>query len=191
MGLGKTVELLGCILANPMSEVKEEAGCQQGPEAEAAAPPGPCVCGSDSVPSGKTLWLQCDACESWFHASCLGIRRPPPGAPTLLNIATLFTCAPACIPTSPLRVLLLHPCVSSCPIQSRRHGSAPVACASAAPPPTQRKPRRRSSSAQRPSCTSGRLRSDATLLKGPSRSAAWVLTGDCACMRRSCTGSCV
>lgn len=77
MGLGKTVELLGCILANPLPEAAQPAEVERDPEA--VAPPGPCVCGSQEVPRGRVLWLQCDGCASWFHAACLGIRRAPPG----------------------------------------------------------------------------------------------------------------
>lgn len=32
-----------------------------------------------SHPTAAGLWLQCDACDAWMHAACVGLKRAPPG----------------------------------------------------------------------------------------------------------------
>ena len=42
-----------------------------------------CICGGTEEESGGAggLWLQCDTCDAWLHASCCGFSRPPRGLP--------------------------------------------------------------------------------------------------------------
>lgn len=39
-----------------------------------------CVCGATEEEGYAGLWLQCDECDTWLHAACVGLRRAPPGA---------------------------------------------------------------------------------------------------------------
>ncbi|KAK9793457.1 hypothetical protein WJX73_010752 [Symbiochloris irregularis] len=83
MGLGKTVELLACLLANPFpgpalpESLKQVPARRKGERIE-------CVCGAIDEHSGThaaqpgELWLQCDACEAWLHGGCVGHARQAP-----------------------------------------------------------------------------------------------------------------
>eukprot|EP00850_Spirogloea_muscicola_P023159 SM000333S12561 [mRNA] locus=s333:34643:42565:- [translate_table: standard] len=88
MGLGKTVELLACVLANP--------GPPAPPSTAAASPSArvatalaarraervDCPCGvveDDGAYSGT--WVQCDLCDVWQHAKCVGYRAPKKSRP--------------------------------------------------------------------------------------------------------------
>lgn len=79
MGLGKTVELLACIFSHrkPSSEdgyksvddspdISSQIKRQKRERVE-------CVCGAASESSKyKGLWVQCDLCDAWQHADCVG-----------------------------------------------------------------------------------------------------------------------
>ena len=82
MGLGKTVELLACIFAHRKSA--SECGIFANTEVQF---PGhqtinlkrlkrervECICGAVSESRKyKGLWVQCDICDSWQHADCVG-----------------------------------------------------------------------------------------------------------------------
>ena len=56
------------------------------------------VCGMPNctLPSGKSVWIQCDECERWLHCVCLGGNVSTDGA---------FTC-PLCPSSSPAWYLL-------------------------------------------------------------------------------------
>ncbi|XP_072974603.1 uncharacterized protein [Typha angustifolia] len=78
MGLGKTVELLACIFAHQKTsseevilsdgsdEIGEKIKIQKLERVE-------CICGAASESSKyKGLWVQCDLCDAWQHAECVG-----------------------------------------------------------------------------------------------------------------------
>lgn len=82
MGLGKTVELLSCVFAHRMSS-SEAFGL---PHSEMQADGQKrsnlrrlkrerveCICGAftESI-KYKGLWVQCDVCDAWQHANCVG-----------------------------------------------------------------------------------------------------------------------
>ncbi|KAF6143028.1 hypothetical protein GIB67_041096, partial [Kingdonia uniflora] len=82
MGLGKTVELLACIFAH--SKPKPEGsltfdkkaqvtGVQRNSMKRLKLERVECVCGAvtESV-KYKGLWVQCDSCDAWQHADCVG-----------------------------------------------------------------------------------------------------------------------
>ncbi|XP_039834097.1 E3 ubiquitin-protein ligase SHPRH-like isoform X4 [Panicum virgatum] len=77
MGLGKTVELLACIFAHSrpssiglsISQNKTEMAQIKRQKVERVE----CVCGAASESSAyKGLWVQCDICDAWQHADCVG-----------------------------------------------------------------------------------------------------------------------
>ncbi|KAK8918861.1 hypothetical protein KSP39_PZI021648 [Platanthera zijinensis] len=78
MGLGKTVELLACIFANSKQSGEEcitdndfeDIRCQiRRPKRERVE----CICGSATESlKFKGLWVQCDICDAWQHADCVG-----------------------------------------------------------------------------------------------------------------------
>lgn len=82
MGLGKTVELLACIFAHQKSA--SEGGILTVDEFQATDDSKinikrlkrervECVCGSVSESHRyKGLWVQCDICDAWQHAECVG-----------------------------------------------------------------------------------------------------------------------
>ncbi|XP_008782680.2 E3 ubiquitin-protein ligase SHPRH isoform X1 [Phoenix dactylifera] len=79
MGLGKTVELLACIFSHPKpslgegfkslddsQDISSQIKRQKRERVE-------CVCGAASESSKyKGLWVQCDLCDAWQHADCVG-----------------------------------------------------------------------------------------------------------------------
>eukprot|EP00850_Spirogloea_muscicola_P012812 SM000084S23148 [mRNA] locus=s84:552074:559947:+ [translate_table: standard] len=81
MGLGKTVELLACVLANPAPPAPPSATAAS-PSARVAAALTTrrtervdCPCGAvtdDGAYHGT--WVQCDLCDVWQHAKCVGYR---------------------------------------------------------------------------------------------------------------------
>ncbi|KAL6657357.1 hypothetical protein ACP70R_005137 [Stipagrostis hirtigluma subsp. patula] len=77
MGLGKTVELLACIFAHrrpfavdfPISQNKTDTDRIKRQKVERVE----CICGAASESSAyKGLWVQCDICDAWQHADCVG-----------------------------------------------------------------------------------------------------------------------
>lgn len=82
MGMGKTVELLACILAHRKS--LPEQGCCPGGKSDNTETEKTrlkrlkrerveCVCGALSESyKYEGLWVQCDVCDAWQHADCVG-----------------------------------------------------------------------------------------------------------------------
>jgi len=79
MGLGKTVELLACIFTHrrlslqdgvipeeDIQDIKSQLNKRRQERVE-------CICGAASEnPRYKGLWVQCDVCDAWQHADCVG-----------------------------------------------------------------------------------------------------------------------
>lgn len=82
MGLGKTVELLACILANrvskeSMSKAMDKAKQVQETLSFYKRDRIECSCGAtqeDDFYQGS--WVQCDHCDAWQHALCVGYATP-------------------------------------------------------------------------------------------------------------------
>ncbi|CAK9136717.1 unnamed protein product [Ilex paraguariensis] len=82
MGLGKTVELLACIFAHRKSAAEfvniadnllEVAGEHKNSLKRLKRERVECICGAVSESSKyKGLWVQCDICDAWQHADCVG-----------------------------------------------------------------------------------------------------------------------
>ncbi|KAG8079306.1 hypothetical protein GUJ93_ZPchr0007g5579 [Zizania palustris] len=77
MGLGKTVELLACIFAHRRpfssdcsvpSNIKGTYQIKRKKRERVE-----CICGAASVTSAyQGIWIQCDICDAWQHATCVG-----------------------------------------------------------------------------------------------------------------------
>ncbi|KAH0704372.1 E3 ubiquitin-protein ligase SHPRH isoform X1 [Solanum tuberosum] len=81
MGLGKTVELLACIFTHQVASsficnFTGEFLCDEGQKnslKRLKRERVECICGSVSESIRyKGLWVQCDACDAWQHADCVG-----------------------------------------------------------------------------------------------------------------------
>lgn len=82
MGLGKTVELLACIFAHRKSASEDgifiytesEVPCHQKPNLKRLKRERvECICGAvNESRKYKGLWVQCDICDAWQHADCVG-----------------------------------------------------------------------------------------------------------------------
>lgn len=81
MGLGKTVELLACIFTHQVesSSIGNSSGeflCEEGQKnslKRLKRERVECICGSVSESIRyKGLWVQCDVCDAWQHADCVG-----------------------------------------------------------------------------------------------------------------------
>jgi len=76
MGLGKTVETAALLLAaKPPPAATAAARTVRVPRPRAERTE--CVCGATTeagAPPG-TVWVQCDECDAWCHAACVGITR--------------------------------------------------------------------------------------------------------------------
>ncbi|KAL3834738.1 hypothetical protein ACJIZ3_009474 [Penstemon smallii] len=81
MGLGKTVELLSCICAHrmPSSEVAASYKVMQAEKSQNSSLKRlkrervECICGAVTESyKYKGLWVQCDSCDAWQHADCVG-----------------------------------------------------------------------------------------------------------------------
>ncbi|XP_043698641.1 E3 ubiquitin-protein ligase SHPRH-like [Telopea speciosissima] len=82
MGLGKTVELLACIFAHRKSSSEggvvlenemQVTGEQRNNLKRLKRERVECVCGAVSESAKyKGLWVQCDVCDAWQHANCVG-----------------------------------------------------------------------------------------------------------------------
>lgn len=96
MGLGKTVELLACILAHRGSSseacidaqsklpiIGDHANCI--PTKRLKRERVECICGAVSESYRYTgVWVQCDVCDAWQHSDCVGysargkkVKDPP------------------------------------------------------------------------------------------------------------------
>ncbi|KAF5771200.1 putative DNA helicase chromatin regulator PHD family [Helianthus annuus] len=80
MGLGKTVELLACIFAHRKPDSKaddiKENGEQKPKNKRMKRDRVECVCGAVSESSKyRGLWVQCDVCDAWQHAECVGYKH--------------------------------------------------------------------------------------------------------------------
>ncbi|KAK9061003.1 hypothetical protein SSX86_018183 [Deinandra increscens subsp. villosa] len=79
MGLGKTVELLACIFAHrkldPKADDIKKNGVQKPKIKRMKRERVECVCGAVSESSKyRGLWVQCDVCDAWQHADCVGYQ---------------------------------------------------------------------------------------------------------------------
>ncbi|KAM1069775.1 hypothetical protein ACFX13_001692 [Malus domestica] len=82
MGMGKTVELLACIFAHPKSADEDNIFADSESQATEDQKINlkrlkrervECVCGAVSENMSYTgLWVQCDICDAWQHADCVG-----------------------------------------------------------------------------------------------------------------------
>lgn len=82
MGLGKTVEVLACIFAHRKSALEvghvsddamEVSRDQKNNIKRMKRERVECVCGAVSESSKyEGLWVQCDICDAWQHADCVG-----------------------------------------------------------------------------------------------------------------------
>lgn len=82
MGLGKTIEVLACIYAHRKSDAKGDdihnemmqvAGEKKSKIKRMKRDRVECVCGAVSESSKyRGLWVQCDLCDAWQHADCVG-----------------------------------------------------------------------------------------------------------------------
>lgn len=82
MGLGKTVELLACIFANRMPSLKDgiisssnDSQYSGGQIKRQKRDRVECICGAATDSSKyEGLWVQCDVCDAWQHANCVGYK---------------------------------------------------------------------------------------------------------------------
>ncbi|RYR50160.1 hypothetical protein Ahy_A07g036739 isoform D [Arachis hypogaea] len=82
MGLGKTVELLACIFAHRRSASESDILVEPVPQVNEdqnvtlkrlKRERVECICGSVSESlKYEGLWVQCDICDAWQHADCVG-----------------------------------------------------------------------------------------------------------------------
>lgn len=82
MGLGKTVELLACIFSHrksmsdgiTISEILTHTLESRRKDLKRVKIERvECICGAVSEsPKYKGLWVQCDTCDAWQHADCVG-----------------------------------------------------------------------------------------------------------------------
>ncbi|ERN04198.1 E3 ubiquitin-protein ligase SHPRH isoform X1 [Amborella trichopoda] len=82
MGLGKTVELLACISAHRRELMEldtltnhEVDDCSQRNIKRLKRERVECICGAvNESPKYEGLWIQCDICDAWQHANCVGYK---------------------------------------------------------------------------------------------------------------------
>ncbi|PIN24826.1 DEAD box-containing helicase-like transcription factor/DNA repair protein [Handroanthus impetiginosus] len=82
MGLGKTIELLSCIFAHRMPSSEVPDGSYKAMQVEKSQMNNlkrlkkervECLCGAVTESyKYKGLWVQCDICDAWQHADCVG-----------------------------------------------------------------------------------------------------------------------
>ncbi|PWA98308.1 Helicase, C-terminal [Artemisia annua] len=77
MGLGKTIELLACVFAHRKSDdgnkMMQMIGENTPKIKRVKRERVECVCGAVSESSRyRGLWVQCDVCDAWQHADCVG-----------------------------------------------------------------------------------------------------------------------
>jgi hypothetical protein len=92
MGLGKTIEVLACVLthrnptpAAPQPVLRRVEALPKEPRIECNA------CGTSAAdpedPRAQNhvgLWLECSGCHAWMHGSCIGVHRDEQVPDTLL-----------------------------------------------------------------------------------------------------------
>ncbi|CAG9460083.1 unnamed protein product [Pedinophyceae sp. YPF-701] len=81
MGLGKTVEVLACILAHRLVEggVPKQPKAEEGGSLEENSDgPVDCVCGATDDANYAGLWIACDRCSRWMHSPCVDVEGRPP-----------------------------------------------------------------------------------------------------------------
>lgn len=81
MGLGKTVELLACIFAHRVQSLEDNILFEDETELIKSRIKRhkeervECICGATGVSSRYSgLWVQCDTCDVWQHADCVGYK---------------------------------------------------------------------------------------------------------------------
>lgn len=89
MGMGKTVELLACIFAHRKSADEDNMIADSESQATEDLKVNlkrlkrervECICGAVSENrSYKGLWVQCDVCDAWQHADCVGYSEASNG----------------------------------------------------------------------------------------------------------------
>ncbi|PQQ10845.1 hypothetical protein Pyn_34388 [Prunus yedoensis var. nudiflora] len=89
MGMGKTVELLACIFAHRKSADEDNMFADSESQATEDLKVNlkrlkrervECICGAVSENrSYKGLWVQCDVCDAWQHADCVGYSEASNG----------------------------------------------------------------------------------------------------------------
>ncbi|XP_074286458.1 uncharacterized protein LOC141611745 [Silene latifolia] len=82
MGLGKTVELLACVLAHRKSSSEDSSSSESTSDScllekislkRVKRERVECICGALTESYRyKGLWVQCDVCDAWQHAECVG-----------------------------------------------------------------------------------------------------------------------
>lgn len=79
MGLGKTVELLACIFSHRKSASEDDIFIDSQSELQKSnikrlkRERVECICGAVSESRKyEGLWVQCDICDAWQHADCVG-----------------------------------------------------------------------------------------------------------------------
>lgn len=82
MGLGKTIEVLSCIFAHRMPSSEAAPGSCNQTQVERSRIYNlkrlkrdrvECLCGAVTESyKYKGLWVQCDLCDAWQHADCVG-----------------------------------------------------------------------------------------------------------------------
>lgn len=82
MGLGKTIEVLSCIFAHRMPSSEAAYGSDNSLQVESSCNYSlkrlkrervECLCGAVTESyKYKGMWVQCDVCDAWQHADCVG-----------------------------------------------------------------------------------------------------------------------
>lgn len=82
MGLGKTIEVLSCIFAHRMPSSEAAYGSDNSLQVERSRNYSlkrlkrervECLCGAVTESyKYKGMWVQCDVCDAWQHADCVG-----------------------------------------------------------------------------------------------------------------------
>ena len=127
MGLGKTIEVLACVLthrnSHPVAPKPLRARVK-------ALPKTSCVdcnaCGTRAanpedprVQHHKGLWLECDGCHAWMHGSCIGVNHEAQVPDTLVCAGCMRDLCCAEVPGVSKATLIV--CPEAIQKQARRH----------------------------------------------------------------------